>query len=217
MYEKNHRVAFIAILAVIGLVALPVFASNMGFKVVIDQPLGSGPNNNYLAVPYNFPDVNPIDGVATAADLRNDMGGGANVANISRYNTGTQTWQTYNGRPATDFNLIPGEGLLIKVNTTFSYTCVGTHDPSATVTLPLGAGPNNNYVSVPYHSMSSLASELRAEMGGGANVANISRYNTGTQTWQTYNGRPATDFALVPGEALLVKVNASFTWSPSHY
>jgi hypothetical protein len=206
----------VILIAVLCLAGPTVLASNMGFKVDISQPKGAQLNMNFIAVPYNFPDVNS-DLSVTAADLRTDMGGATYVANVQRWDPATESWKLYTGRAAQDFALIPGEGYLIQVNTSVSYVCVGTHDPSATVSMLKGAQLNMNFVSVPYHSMCSMASDLRTEMGGATYVANIQRWDTATESWKLYTGRAAQDFAITPGEALLVQVNTSFTWTPSHY
>jgi hypothetical protein len=76
---------------------------------------GSVSGTNMFAIPYHTT-------AATANDLMNDIGL-ANVATVSRFleaNDGLYTYTGRRGSPA-DFNLVPGEAYLLKMNNTVSY------------------------------------------------------------------------------------------------
>ena len=51
-----------------------------------------------------------------------------------------------------------------------------------------------------------MASDLAAEIGSSCN--RLLYWNTVTSSWKTYTGASATDFAIQPGDALMVNLNA---------
>ncbi len=58
---------------------------------------------------------------ANALDLINDIGA-SHVENVQRYNEATDTWEVYEpGSGATPFDIVPGEGYLVKMIDTVLY------------------------------------------------------------------------------------------------
>jgi len=108
-----------------------------------------------------------------------------------------------------------------------NYIVVGSDDPSTPVNLVAATqatpeGPasldGTNLYSYKYHATATTASALRADIG--ASAGPVSKFLRATNTLQTYTGiRPSVDFALVPGEAYLVKINgaANVPYIASHY
>jgi hypothetical protein len=99
-----------------------------------------------------------------------------------------------------------------------SYIIVGSHDPSASIQLnAAGAGSKSgtNLYAPPYHATAATARALYEEIGE-ANVQNIQKFLTATDTFQTY-GKGDTDFPITPGEAYFVKMGVTTLYSPSHY
>jgi hypothetical protein len=164
----------------------------------------------------------------TARDLFEDLAAqlgsqGVTVQNIQRYDITTDQTETYfGGQP--DFNLISGEGYLVKVGAYGSeeygdYRIVGSHDPAYQVSLKKGGtgGSNSgmNFFAPPYHTVAATASELFVELAP-ANIQQIQRFDRKTDTTQVYfGGQP--DFNLVRGEAYFVKVGADYDYVPTHY
>jgi hypothetical protein len=214
MNKKRSLTALFVVAVAVVVLAGGLMASNMGFKLnraLVAAGGGSNSGTQLLALPYNRQ-----VGIDTASALFGDMGG-ANVQNIARYNTQTDAYQVYTFGQ-TDFPLAAGAGLQVKMGQNLNYIIVGSHDPSAVIQLE-AAGPasnsGTNLYAPPYHSTSSTASALFAELGA-ANVQNIARYNTATDAFQVYTfGQP--DFALVPGESYQVKMGSTLAFSPSHY
>ena len=64
----------------------------------------------------------------------------------------------------------------------------------------------------PYHGLSATASELLAETG----AIQLERFERQFDTNEPYPG-PAGDFALVPGEAYLIRVVTDTEFVPAHY
>jgi hypothetical protein len=214
------------------LVAGGLFASNMGFKLnfLLEAGGASGQNATVLALPFN-----QQTNLSTASDLIVDIGGGpAGVANpvsdISEYVKSVDNWVPYNGLSGTDFNLETGAGYLVRLksgSSSINYIVVGSHDPAKQILLEAGgaSGQNATVYAYPYHSVSALASELIAEIGGGpAGVGNpvsdVSEYVKAVDNWVPYNGLSGTDISLVPGNGYLIRIKAgesSDLFTPAHY
>jgi len=114
-------IGVLTVASAVVLAAGTLVASNMGFK--LNYPLNaagggiSATGTNVLGLPDNRQ-----AGVTTALNLINDIGL-ANTASVSRFVEATDGFVAYTGRRGggTDFPLIPGEGYLIKMNTTVNY------------------------------------------------------------------------------------------------
>jgi len=209
MRKSTFIVGAVALLAVGAL-----FASNMGFKInyqmLAGTNAGSDKGINSLALPYNAQ-----TGVIDAQTLADDIGS-ANVLTISKYVESNDGYFVY----PTDgnFSLSHEEAYYVRLLNDVNYIVVGSHDPSATVSLESAGDPNSdkgiNFVAYPYHSTSSLASELANEIGS-TNVLSIGQYvesNDGLTIYPTDG-----DFSLVPGEGYFIRMLANQTWTPSHY
>jgi hypothetical protein len=101
--------------------------------------------------------------------------------------------------------------MLVKVSTGVNWIVVGSHNPSLAISLT--AGGASNWVSVPYHTTATNAATLFNDI---ANCTLVGRWNIPTRSYQNWVGA-GTNFNLTPGEAVLVKVNAGVSWTPSHY
>jgi hypothetical protein len=228
-------VALVAVIVTGGLVA-----SNMGFKLnypLLDQtnPL-SKTGTQSIGLPYNRQ-----VGIDKAADLFRDIGltistCGLNpcncMSNIQRYDTATDNNSPYACGSANNFDLTPGEGLLVKTKAGFpgNYIVVGSHNPALTINLvsalDAGSALGIERYTHPYHAVSAFASELIVEMGGcttfGKKVSNIQRYDTLTDNNQPYACGSATDISLEAGQSYLVKTGtgapaSGIDFVPAHY
>ena len=208
------------------------FASNMGFKLVYPiYAFNSGVTDgtNVVSVPF-FTSY----AASTAANVCGDLTVGTIIA---RWNQATASQQkckcnaTLNGctgiGTSTNFTFTEGEGLIATTPATFNWTIVGSHDNAYAVTLyPFNAGVTDgtNFVSVPYHTNKTNAAGLAAEFAPGTILA---RWNQATASQQkckvnaTQNGctgiGTSTNFSVTIGEALIITVPASATWTPAHY
>jgi hypothetical protein len=207
--KKRTLTALFLVAGAVAVLAGGLMASNMGFK--LNRQLlvtGTASNTNTLALPYNRQ-----VGIDTAKDLFLDIGP-ANVQLVQKWNIATDSTQSYSyGSP--DFPLAAGEGNFVKMNADTNYIVVGSHDPSATISLVAGVGSGTNLYAHPYHGVASTAKELFLEIDP-TRVQLVQRWNPATDSTQSYTyGSP--DFPLVPGEAYFLKMNTSYPYPPAHY
>jgi hypothetical protein len=210
---------------VIGLLAGGVLASEMGFQVVftIDGPDGgatSATGTNYLALPYV-----PRQGLGTARDLWNDLGSNPDIL-ISRHIKATNGFNFYGSAtdlPPNGWNLVAGEGYIVKVAQDSTYRILGLHDSTVDVVLIGADNPasldGTNFLGVPYHTTAANARALYEELGGGD--VYISRHIRATDSFNFYGYStdilPPNGWSLVFGEALIVRVPSDIVYHPSHY
>jgi hypothetical protein len=224
--------ALVAALAVV--LAGGLIASNMGFKlnytlIAAGQAVPEGGTSLDGTNDISLPDF-PQSGMATANDLRLDIGAPAN-GGVSKLLRATNTTQVYTGKgTGLNFNLVPGDGYRVRVTgtTNVNYIVVGSHNPSLSHTL-IAAGQavpeggvsqdGTNTYNYPYHSVAATANDLRLEIGAPAN-GGVSKLLRATNTAQVYTGKgTGLNFNLVPGAAYRVRItgtsNVSFV--PNHY
>jgi len=201
-----------------------LLASNMGFKLnyqLLRQTAGQSLNGtNTLAIPFN-----PQVGIVSSKTLMDDIGS-ASVANVARYIRATGGLETYTGRagtPNANFTLATGEGYFVVMNTTTNYIVVGSHNPSAGITLNRAtagvSATGTNLFSFPYHHTAGTSKQLMDDIGS-TSVANVARYIRATGGLETYTGRagtPNANFTVVLGEAYYIVMNTTTTYTPSHY
>jgi hypothetical protein len=209
-----------AVVTAVALTGTALVASNMGFKLnyALNQggAGGSLTGQRTLALPDNRQ-----TGLNDAKGLMDDIGS-ANVTNVQRWLIGTDVFAQYTGRktaPSTPFNLVSGEGILVKMLTTVNYIVVGSDDPSLVYQLKNSPGSGQNLYAYNYHQTATDAKSLMDDIGS-ANVTNIQRWLVGTDVFQQYTGRktaPSTPFTLTPGEAYLIKMLTTVNYTPSHY
>jgi hypothetical protein len=131
--------ALVAALAVV--LAGGLIASNMGFKlnytlIAAGQAVPEGGVSQDGTNDISLPDF-PQSGMATANDLRLDIGAPAN-GGVSKLLRATNTTQVYTGKgTGLNFNLVPGDGYRVRVTgtTNVNYIVVGSHNPSLSHTL----------------------------------------------------------------------------------
>jgi hypothetical protein len=203
----------------VALMAGGLSASNMGFKLNYGLTDGGASGTNAVALPYNAQ-----TGLVTAFDVINDIGL-ANVSNMQKFLEDTDTLQVYTGRkgsPGANFNITAGEGYRIRMISPVDYIVVGSHDPSAAIALDaLGAGSasGTNEVALPYHITAVTAFDVMTDIGL-ADVSNMQKFLTATDTLQVYTGRkgsPGANFTVVPGESYRIRMINSVSYTPSHY
>ena len=99
-----------------------LLASNMGFKLNYalqnSTDAGGGVGDTWMSLPYN-----PQVGLTTGKTLIDDIGS-AQVAFVQRYIKTGNSRETYTGRagsPNIDWTNAPGEGYIVRMNTTVNY------------------------------------------------------------------------------------------------
>ena len=214
-------------------------ASNLGF--LVNCPLrAAGPGSRSGTNPVNLPYQRDAQ-LLTGGAIMNDVGL-FNVANVQRFLESTDGIQVYTGRKGlwppvsitdpglpggldplqfVDFPLSTGECYFIRMVTTVNYVVGGSSDPTVTLTLDaggMGSNSGTNFVGLPYHAVASTASQLMQDIGF-ANVANVQRFVTETDTLQVYTGRKGSgaDFTLDPCECYFIKMNTTVNYIPTHY
>ena len=75
------------------------------------------------------------------------------------------------------------------------------------ISIPLTAGWSN-FVSLPYYTSYTDAASLFADI---PNVSAVSRWNNSTGNWEDWTGS-GTNFAVIPGEAYVVRVTTTGNW-----
>lgn len=206
---KTRIILAVAVVLILA-IALTSGASNMGFK--LSQTLAANVVK-YVSIPY----YNSYT-TQKAAYLRNDIiaAGGAGV-NVY-YWTGTVEQRYAGGAfPQVNFDLTPGVGYKVTSTADVSnWVIVGSHNPGTSVPVTANVA---KYISIPYHSTSTDAGDLRNELiaagGTGVNVY----YWTGTVEQRYAGGAfPQVNFALIPGVAYKVTSTANIAgWTPAHY
>jgi len=190
-----------------------LLASNLGFYLDYSLlgPEDSASGTNWVALPWV-----PKDDLQTASDLFDDLGGAALVESVARYVPQTGTMQVYAGAPEGDFPLTPGEGLIVKMKQTVQYKLIGSHDPRIAVTLagPETAMNGDNRYAPPYHAKAKTAGALIHDVGS-TFVGTVTRWIAASDSLQTYDGTTGADFALVPGQSYLLRVNQTVEYVPT--
>ncbi len=211
--RNQRRVTALVVMAGAAIVATGgLLASNMGFKLnytLTKSGAGSKSGRQSIGLPYNRQ-----VGIDKASHLLADVtAGGVAALQLEKFNMINDSNSPYPG--VSDFDLEKGVGYLLRVNQSGPYIIVGSHDPGYAVPLTkAGAGSKSgrNRYAHPYHGVSATASELLAELS--PDGLQVERFNPSNDSNTPY---PATDFALVPGQAYLVRVVNNKSFIPDHY
>ena len=176
-FSKRYGTALSIIAIVVFMVGGMVIASNMGFKLSFGLLKAAGTNSgtNWVSLPMYFPFANALD---WKADI-------TNCTQVTRFVRSNDTLQTYTGaKGSINFPIEKGTAYLVKVSADTSYVVVGAHDPSYAVPLLKAVGTNSgtNWVSVPYHSTTNNALELKADI---ANCTQVTKFVRSNDTLQT--------------------------------
>jgi hypothetical protein len=223
--KKKVVLGLVAALTVL-LVAGGLYASNMGFKLnyVLDGQgtNGSASGINTIALPFNQ-QTDLID----AFDLITDIGGTTVVAGVAQFDRTSNGFAGYAGTSGEPFALVAGDAYLVQLQAStpsVNYIVVGSHDPGLVINFD-GAGTNGsangtNFYAYPYHSTSTAADELIAELGTTTTIAGVSRFDRTSNGFASYAGTSGEAFALEPGKGYLVQLQGgvpSVSFVPSHF
>lgn len=223
--KKKVVFGLVAALSVL-LVAGGLYASNMGFKLnyVLDGQgtNGSANGTNTMALPFNQ-QTDLID----AFDLIVDIGGTVAVAGVAEFDRSSNGFAGYTGTSGEAFALVPGDAYLVQLQQTtpsVNYIIVGSHDPGLVLNFD-GAGTNGslngtNFYGYPYHSTSTAADELIAELGSTTAIAAVSQFVRTSNGFAGYTGTSGEAFALEPGKGYLVQLQdgvPGVSFVPSHF
>lgn len=192
------------------IVASPVQASNMVFHFSLDLDIG----DNWISLPCHF-------ALTTADDLFQDIGGAAYVASVSRWNSFTGRYATWDGSSGVNFSLTCGEGYRVTMLDNVSYEVCGSHDPTSSINIYLGT----NWIALPYHTTienaSQLINELNDDLGCSLSscITSVSRWNKASSSYDVCSGTGGlcNNFPITPGEAYQVIATSSGTFTPSFY
>jgi hypothetical protein len=223
--KKKLVFGLVAALTVL-FVAGGLYASNMGFKLnyVLDGQGTNGSRNgtSTIALPFNQ-QTDLID----AFDLINDIGSTATVAGVLEFDRTTNGFAGYTGTSGIPFALVPGDAYLVQLKLgvpSLNYIIVGSHDPGLVLNFD-GSGTNGsrngtNFYGYPYHSTSTAADELIAELGGTPTIAGVLQFDRTSNGFAGYTGTSGVPFALEPGKGYLVQLRLgvpSLSFVPSHF
>lgn len=197
-------------------------ASTMAAKTQLNIPFDASRTNIYwFSLPYRSE-------YTKASDIANELAS-AKVDVVGKWNPATQNsivWYYRDKWRGTDFSISPGDGLYVGSVSAFSWVVVGTDQ---VVSLQFAVNPppvaNLNWRSLPYTSRyiraSDLVFDIEGGVGGGANtkIVEIRKWDGESQDavyileW-TPTGWVGSDFVIGPGESVLFRIVASFTWQP---
>lgn len=225
-----------------------LIASNMGFKLnyqlnsagsgVTSAPGGDGVSDsgtNTIALPYNVQ-----AGLVNTGDLANDMGGftatGGPVLEMQYFLQDNDGFNVYAGGKATlADNLGTGQGMRVRMSSDLAYIVVGSHAPTASISLvaaggavataPGGDGVSDsgtNEFAVPYHTTAANTGDLANDIGGftatGGPVLEMQTFLRDTDGFNVYSGGKATlADNIVPGTSIRIRMGTTTPYTPSHY
>jgi hypothetical protein len=216
---RFKKISVLVLVAFLGL-SSAALASNMGFKLTYALG-GTNSYQNWISLPYNYAGN-------TAADLFTDLGGDAFVYYVSYWDEAAGVNIFYFGYDAppdsVNFTLDETKSYLVGVWASTNFVIVGSHNPSAVVQLS-GTNSYQNWISVPYHTTASnaaaLFSEIQGDLGDPGDLYYISYWDEAAGINVFYFGYVAppdsVNFALSPGQGILVGVFNAGTWTPAHY
>ena len=196
--------------------------STMGVKLPITVSFSAGRSNVYwLSLPYRSAYKN-------ASDISDELTG-TRIDVVAKWDAATQRsilwYYIRGGWEGTDFAINPGDGIFIGVRAGFSWVLNGT-DGDNELTFALNPPPqqNFNWISLPltstYRRASDIVLAIEGSLGGSAHtkIEEVARWDPLTQTLVKFSWSPTgwsgTDFSLVTGEGIYLKIVASFAWTP---
>lgn len=204
-------IATISILSI----SIAMFSSNMAFKLKMNLDANVV---KYISLPYR-------SSITTAELLRNKIiaaGGG----DVTVSNWDGRQWESWaGGKDDVNFDITPGLGLkVVTTQDVDNWLIVGSHDQDVSISFK---AVGTKYVSLPYHSTSTTAAELRNEIMASAgysipyppNIVQV--YNWNGNSWQCWSGGGFygwINFPIEPGVAYKVSTQIDITrWVPAHY
>ena len=206
LFEKNF---FYYITTVTAGDTESLLPSNIGYKIRIPLTFDpEGPNKHWLGLPY---DIN----YSTANDLGADA---PNISQVIRWDPVTQSEEIWNQIDGTGINFLitPGEAYAVVIAADTVINLVGVHND---ITFNWTYNPDNfntNWLSLPFPNAYGTASLLVQDI---PNITKIARYDSLNNTYQSWFNIDGTwmgdDFSLIPGDPVLVVINADTTWIPS--
>jgi hypothetical protein len=223
---KKTFLGAMAVVAAVALTGTALVASNMGFKLnyqlkQADGGVTSKTGTSTIALPDNRQ-----TGLNDSKNLMDDIGS-ANVLEVQKFLAATDSLQVYTGRkgsPGANFTLAAGEGYRVRMSTTVNYIIVGSDDPSIAYQLKQADGgvtskTGTTQYAYNYHQTAVDSKQLMDDIGS-ANVLEIQKFLTASDSLQVYTGRkgsPGANFAMVPGESYRVRMATTVNYIPSHF
>ncbi len=199
--------------------------SNKGFKLAYSVGAHPTQNMTYLALPFNY----GTPGVTKASDLGFDVFGTTppNLSVVGCFNPESDEYQEilyFNGTwIGSDWVLEKGQAVYVKAQASTTAVLVGSHDDDYAISIDAHPTQNMTYLSAPYHTTRSTASELGFEVFGSTppNLSIVGRFNPEIDEYQEilwFNGSwIGSDWTLQPGQGVYVKAQSDTTWTPSHH
>jgi len=198
--------------------------STMGCKVPLSFSFSAGRSSVYwMSLPYRTM-------YKKASDISTELGPqNQRIDVIGKWDPVTQRtllWFYFRGQwQGTDFSIGAGDGIYLSVRSSFQWAVNGTDGPvPRTFTLYPLPNQNIHWISLPYTGVYTKASDVVVDIEGGTGsgrntkIVEVAKWNGLTQTLQVYRyaagGWTGTDFTLVPGEGIYLKVVSTFTWTP---
>ena len=186
-------------------------------------------NIHRIAIPYRSP-------YTKASDIVNLINGGATpgtVTSIERFSPTqvSQLWSYFAGAGIWtgtygDYNLNAGESYSLVTSGNSAFTLVGMHDTAVTISRTYNAASSNiQWISLPYNSPITKASDLVNAINGGTTPGTVTSlewygldqavhlwsYFAGAGIWTSTYG----DFTVRPGEAYAITISGDTNWKPS--
>lgn len=201
----------------------------------LESPASTMAAKTHLNVNYNPSTTNvvyfsrPYSSTYTQASAISSELTSSKIDVVAKWNPATQSsvvWLFFRGEwTGTDFSIGAGDGLYIGAVSSFPWVLVGI-DPSTTLSLTLNPPPTDNYnwLSLPhtsrYQRSSDIVIDIEGSLGSAARIAEVATWDARTQTLLVFawSGTQWTgsDFDVVPGDGIYLKIASSFTWEPKN-
>jgi len=201
------RTKVLLTVAVVAMLALGIsaIASNMGFKISIPL-VGGMTHQQWISIPY-------YNSYSSASLVFNELNVGG-LAEVGHWLPNSFMMESYTSDLDPDFTITPGEGFYVKVPSAANWIVVGSHNPTQAVALT-GGSTKQTWVSIPYHSDKTSASELWNSI---PNLLEIGSWDPTAFMGTAYTSDLDPDITFTPGTAYYFKISGgNQNWTPSHY
>ncbi len=196
--------------------------STMGVKAHVPFSYsGSRSNVVWMSLPYRS--------MWKTAKAISDELTSSQIDVVGKWDAATQTsrlWYYFRGAwRGENFPLGPGDGFYVGIRASFAWVINGT-DGTVPHAFTFYPAPNANihWISLPYTSVYTKASDIVVDIEGGigsgrnTKIIEIARWDPFTQSYVRFSYTPTgwsgTDFTLMLGEGVYLRVVSTFTWTP---
>jgi parallel beta-helix repeat protein len=117
----------------------------------------------------------------------------------------------------TNFNINPGDSVAMTIKTDFDLVVNGSHEPGSSISYTFVGGNNNiHWVSVPYNSKYSTASDITDDLTDTL-ISEVYIWNDATNAYDkryySFGSWQGTNFNIAPGDGVAMTIKTDFDWT----